>query len=454
MYRSLSHMLGEFAAGADAARLPPAAVAAARRCFLDWLGSAIAGSASAPGRIMLAVVEALGGHPQATLVPVGLRLPVTGAALYNGAVSHVVELDDVHRESIMHPGAAVIPAALAAAEMVGATGREFMAAVVAGYEVAIRVAEAVTPSHYRYWHTTATCGTFGAAAASAKLLGLDGEGIASALGSAGTQAAGLWEFIADGAMSKHLHPGKAAMNGVLSALLAREGFSAASRILEGEKGFFRATAATFDESRVGEGLGESFKITGVSFKVHASCRHTHPAVDAALEVVRRHRPDPAAVSSVLVHTYSVALDVAGNPRPASVYSAKFSLPFCVALAICRGRAGPGEFSTGALEDPDIKGVMERVQVVVNPAFDAVYPTRWPARVTVRMNDGSELTGETHHPRGDPENPLGTDELEEKFRALVVPVVGDTAAEGLIERARSLESVADMGEFMSCFGHQA
>lgn len=450
MAETLSGVLGEFAARLDASALPGSVVESAKACFLDWLGSAIAGSASAPGRIMLGVVEDLGGHPQATLVPVGRRLPVTSAALYNGAVSHVVELDDVHRRSIMHPGAAVIPAALATAEMTGATGRQFLGAVIAGYEAAIRIGEAVTPSHYRYWHTTGTCGAFGAAVAGAKLLGLDAGGIASALGTAGTQAAGLWEFLADGAMSKHLHPGKAAMNGVLSALLAKGGFTAASRILEGEKGFFRATAARFDESRVVEGLGASYKVSEVSFKVHASCRHTHPAIDAALEVVRRYRPDPAAVISVLVETYSVALDVAGNLRPMSVYSAKFSIPFCVALAICRGRAGLAEFNEGVLEDAEITKLMERVRVAVNPSFDAVYPGRWPARVTVRAADGTEFAAEAEYPRGDPENPLSASELELKFRELSVPVVGELVVERLTELVRGLEAVCDMREVTSCF----
>jgi 2-methylcitrate dehydratase PrpD len=429
--------------------LPAALREAGKRAVLDWLGSAIAGSPSPPGRMVLAVVESLGGRPQASLVG-GPKLPVTSAALYNGAVSHVVELDDVHRASISHPAAVVIPAALAVAELVDADGPAFLAAVAAGYEAVIRIGEAVTPSHYKYWHTTGTCGTFGAAAAAAKLLGLGAEGIASALGSAGTQAAGLWEFLADGAMSKHLHPGKAAMNGVLSALLAQQGFTSAARILEGEKGFFVATAAAFDPKKVTAGFGSPYKLEEVSFKVHASCRHTHPAIDAVLAAMEGRDLDPADVASVTVETYSVALGVTADHQPTTVYSAKFSLPFCVALAIHRGSAGLADFSEAGLWEPRIRETMGRVELRADPALEAIHPARWPARVTIRTRGGRTLTGSVEDPRGDPENPVSTSELEDKFRALAGPVIGPTAAEGLIEASRNLDGLTHLRQLTALF----
>jgi 2-methylcitrate dehydratase PrpD len=445
-------VLAEFTADVDGARLPAPVVEISKMCLLDWLGSAIGGSRMPPGPKVLSVVEMLGGNPQATLVPGGQRLPVTSATLYNGAVSHIVELDDVHRGSILHPAAPIIPAALACAELVGASGSDFLAAVVAGYEVGIRIGESVTPSHYRYWHTTGTCGTFGAAAASAKLLGLDAAGIASALGSAGTQAAGLWEFLADGAMSKHLHPGKAAMNGILSALLAREGFTAATRILEGERGFFRAMAAEYDASRIQAGLGESYKILENSFKVHASCRHTHPAIDVVLDLVRQRPVHPEDVASVRVETYSVALDITAEREPKTLYSAKFSLPFCVALAICRKSASLVQFNDENLNNREIRELMQRVELVVDPALEARYPARWPARVTLRFKDGASLSGETEAPRGDPENPLTTADFEEKFRGLSQPVVGSELAEELIPRVHALDTLSDIGELTRCFSN--
>jgi 2-methylcitrate dehydratase PrpD len=391
----------------------------------------------------------LGDGGPATLIPGGRLAPVTSAAFHNGAVSHILELDDLHRASILHPGASVIPAALATAEMVRASGRDFMAAVVAGYEVAIRIGEAVTPSHYRFWHTTGTCGTFGAAAASARLLGLDAGGVASALGSAGTQAAGLWEFLADGVMSKHLHPGKAAMNGVLSALLAREGFTSASRILEGEKGFFRAMASSFDESRVTEGLGNSYGIAGVSFKVHASCRHTHSTIDTALDLLQRRQFNPVDVTAVHVETYQVALDITSNSQPDSVYSAKFSLPFCVALALCRGKAGLAEFTEATLHDPLVRKVMGQVSLAMAPDLDAVHPAQWPARVTIEMRDGRAFTSRTDYPRGDPENPVCVSDLERKFSDLASPVVGRLVSGYLATTIRSLDELPQVGEITAC-----
>src|SRR5574337_1683388 len=231
------------------------AQAMARLCVLDWLGSVYAGKGARPAVAMLLVAKSLGGNPEATLLPDGSRSSAYMAALVNAAASHVVEMDDLHKESILHPAAPVIPAALAMAEREGASGQELLTAIALGYEVAIRTGEAMGPSHYQSWHSTGTCGTFGAAAAAGKILGLSKPELAMALGTAGTQAAGLWEFLVDGAMSKQLHPAKAAADGLLSALLAEQGFTAASRIFEGEKGFCRAMAKEFDLNRLTEGLG-------------------------------------------------------------------------------------------------------------------------------------------------------------------------------------------------------
>src|SRR5699024_5076985 len=225
----------------------------------------------------------MGGEPQATLVTGG-KTSVAQAALVNGAASHIVELDDIHKGSIIHAATVVIPAAIAVAEWKKLTGKDLITAVVIGYEVCYRIGEAVTPSHYYYWHNTATCGTFGAAAAVSKLLELNEEQIIHTLGSAGTQAAGLWEFIEDGTMSKQLHPGKAAMNGVISGLLAQKGFTGASKILEGDRGFFQAMSEDSDESKVTDNLGKQFKIMENGFKIHASCRHTHHAMDLMIDL--------------------------------------------------------------------------------------------------------------------------------------------------------------------------
>ncbi|MFZ5650052.1 MAG: MmgE/PrpD family protein [Bacillota bacterium] len=424
--------------------ISPPAVEAAGLAILDWMGSAAAGSRQSPAQMMLGVVEDLGGVPESTMLTGGGKTSCLNAALLNGAISHIVELDDVHRASIIHPGAAVIPAALAAAEKEHLGGKDLITAVVVGYEVAIRIAEAITPSHYYFWHTTGTCGTFGAAAAAAKIFRLGSDRITWALGNAGTQSAGLWEFIADGAMSKHLHPGKASTNGLLAALLARRGFTGASRILEGERGFCRATAKEIDFARITDGLGAGkYRIEEISYKIHSSCRHTHPAVDVALDLARKHKVVPDDVQSIRVKTYKTALDITNNYTPDNPYAAKFSLPFCVSLAIKEGHCSPEGFSESSLTDPVIRSLMERIELEADPDLTSRYPELWPASVIIHTRSGETLKGQTDCPKGDPENPLNAVELEEKFLNLARGPWGESRSQRVLELCRNLPSVSDL-----------
>lgn len=416
-------------------------------CLLDLLGSAIAGARLRPAEMMVGLVKRFGGRPEATIILHEDRVPRPNAALANGVMSHIVEMDDVHREAIIHPGAPVIPSALAVAEEADADGRRLIEAIVVGYEAAIRVGEAVSPSHYRYWHTTGTCGTFGAAAAAGKLLDLDVEGMIDALGTAGTQASGLWQFIEDGAMSKHLHAGKAAYNGVLSALLAAEGFTGAREILEGERGFCRATSQTYDLRRVVEGLGGRLKILETSIKPHASCRHTHPAIDAALTLARKPEFKPDEARRVRVRTYSTAVEIAGNPWPTSPYEAKFSISYCVASALLWGRVGLEEFSHESTTSPEIRGLMEKISVEVDPQLDALYPSRWPAQVEIETIDGRLLKARVDYPLGDPENPISYDGVKAKFRQLASRALHQDRIESIISIVDELEQLGDVGELM-------
>ena len=250
---SLSETLAQFVTQTQFADLPEDAVVMARRSLLDWIGSAIRGGTVEPARIALDVAKRSMAGDEATVLTTGERLSALGAAFANGAASHVIELDDLHQGSTFHPAAPIIPAALSVAERENQSGQDLLRAITLGYDVAIRIAEAVNPSHYRYWHPTGTCGVFGAATAAGVLLGLDAEQLAQALGNAGTQASGLWQFLADGAMSKALHTAHAAHDGIISAELAAAGFTAAREILEGPRGFFAATAENADESRITDG---------------------------------------------------------------------------------------------------------------------------------------------------------------------------------------------------------
>lgn len=413
---NLSTKLATYIVNTTYEDLPEDVVEFTKLCILDYFSSAIAGSQEEAVRKIDEFVRDMGGEKQASIITGG-KTSVTQAALLNGAASHIVEQDDIHKGSIIHAATVVIPAALAVAEWKKLSGKEIITAIVIGYEVCYRIGEAVSPSHYYYWHNTATCGTFGAAAAVAKLLNLNEEEIVNTLGSAGTQAAGLWEFIEDGAMSKQLHPGKAAMNGVISALLAEKGFTAARKILEGRRGFFEAMSEDYDINKVTSNLGEEFKITENSFKVHASCRHTHHVMDLMIDLANKRDLKLEDIEQVKVKTYEVAINITDNSEPDTIYASKFSLQFCTALSLLKGNGSLEVFNEKTLWDPYIRKLMKRVQLLVDPRINDEYPDKWGAAVEVKLKSGESIRLETDFPKGDPENPVSKKELLDKYHRL-------------------------------------
>lgn len=418
MYMTLSEQLAEYIVGVRYEDVPRDVVEFTKLCIVDYYASLLKGQEAAPVQMMEEAMRLLGGVEQATTAT-GWKSSVTNVAFVNGGASHVIELDDIHKASIVHAATVLMPAAIAVAEWKQLSGKALLEAIIAGYEVAFRVGETVTPSHYYYFHNTATCGTFGAAAAVAKLLGLTKEQIVEALGSAGTQAAGLWEFIEDGAMSKQLHPGKAAMNGILSALLAQQGFTGATKIFEGRRGFFEAMAEQYDITHMTDQLGEVYKITENAFKVHASCRHTHAAMDLALQLNEKVAArGMEQIENVHVGAYKVALDITDADNPQTIYAAKFSMQFCVALALVRGKGGLSAFNEDTLHDTTIRQLMERLTVAVDEEIDVQYPNEWGAKLVVTWQDGTKDEVQSAFPKGDPENPLTKADFIEKFHELV------------------------------------
>ncbi|MFL5805925.1 MAG: MmgE/PrpD family protein [Roseiflexaceae bacterium] len=447
----VSRLLAEAMATAVYDDMPPQAIEDTCRSALDWLGSALAGALEPPARMAQQVVAGLGAADEATVFGAG-RASAAGAALANGVASHMLELDDVHKGSTLHAAAPIIPAALAIAEREHAGGRAFLLAVALGYEAAFRVGEAVNPSHYRFWHPTGTAATFGAAVAAGSLLRLTSAQMLDALGSAGTQAAGLWEFNADGAMSKHLHPGKAAFNGVLAADLARLGFSGATRILEGERGFFRATAAAYDPTRITDGLGERWKISENGYKLYACCGHTHTAIDTALDLREQQswagREALEQIAAIEIRTYGPGYEIVREPTPRTPYQAKFSIAYCVAAALLEGWVGleqfsPERFEPAGVREPAIAALLSRTHVIVEPELTALYPAAWPARLTLRLADGRAVAGGGDYARGNPENPVPTAALEDKFRSLIVPRYGAATAERAIAAVHALPGSPDI-----------
>jgi 2-methylcitrate dehydratase PrpD len=417
--------------------LPKETVEYTKLCILDWYGSAVAGKETKPVQVIKELIEEWGGNVQASLITGG-KSSIGSAILVNAAASHIVELDDIHKSSIIHAGTVVIPAAVAVAEAYERSGKDLITAVVAGYEVCYRIGEAVSPSHYYYFHNTATCGTFGAAAAVGKLLNLSEQQLSHALGNAGSQAAGLWEFIEDGAMTKQLHTAKAAYNGALSALLARKDFTGAQKILEGRRGFFNAMSESADPSKITRDLGQIHKITENSFKIHASCRHTHPAVDCILDIMKHHSIHHTSIQKIRIHTYQTVLNITDKPNPDTVYAAKFSSQFCAALAACHGSVSLNDFNDKTLKNSDIQQLMNRVEVLVDPYYENMYPEKWGAKVDIELTDGNVFTDSTDYPKGDPEKPASKNELIEKFLEMASSELEN--AELPVEQILNLEQI--------------
>jgi 2-methylcitrate dehydratase PrpD len=438
-------MLRRFAEFAVAQRedaLPDAVGHAAVRAIVDWFGATLAGAAMPPARILTAALADETGPARIVGGTASVR-PRT-AALVNGTAAHTAELDDIYRQGIYHPGAPTVAAALAVAEDRDASGADLVRAVTVGYEISDRIAAAVNPTHYRYWHTTGTIGTLGAAAAVADLLDLDEDQFAHALATATTMAAGLQQAFRSDAMSKPLHSGHAAEAGTLAALAAAHGFTGALDVLEGEAGFAAAMAGGADLSAVHDGLGTDYLITQTTAKNHSCCGHTFAAVDAAIELRGRGvRADE--VAEIEIATYGTALKVAGNPDPATEFEAKFSLPYCVAVAMVTGSARLRAFTEEQRHDPAVLTLMRRVSLHVDDEFDAAFPGRRAARVTVVDTDGTrhEVTRLTR--KGDPDDPLTDEELGAKYTELAEPALGERRAAELGAALWRLREVASVRE---------
>jgi 2-methylcitrate dehydratase PrpD len=327
----------------------------------------------------------------------------------------------------------------------------FITAAVAGYEAGIRIGEFLGRSHYKVFHTTGTAGTLAAAAAVANLLGLDPRQTQHALGSAGTQAAGLWEFLRDAADSKQLHTAKAAADGLLAAYLARDGVTGALRILEGSQGMAAGMSRDADPARLTDGLGERWATAETSFKFHASCRHTHPAADALLTVMQAYGLKAADLARVRAHVHQGAIDVLGPVTdPQTIHQSKFSMGFVLALIALHGRAGLNDFSEAALRDPALRALHDRVDMVLDPEIDRAYPRRWLGRVAVETRDGRRLEGTVSVPKGDPDNTLTRTELEDKALRLAAYRDGATAEEmrRLIARAWRLHREPNLRDLLA------
>lgn len=443
--------LAAFAAQLKFEDIPAPVVRKIEDLLVDWFGSALAGKGSRPVETITRFAAAMGpaGSGAAEVLIHRTQSSPYLAAMANAAASHVAEQDDVHNGSVFHPATVVFPPALAVAQALGASGKQLLTAAVAGYEVGIRVGEFLGRSHYKVFHTTGTAGTLAAAATVGHLLGLNAQQMQHAFGSAGTQSAGLWEFLRTAADSKQLHTAHAAAAGLMSAYLAKDGFTGAAQILEGPQGMAAGMSTDADPARLVDGLGTRWATAETSFKYHASCRHTHPAADALLAVMRDHQLQPDQLARVITHVHQGAIDVLGPVvNPATVHQSKFSMGTVLGLVAQYGHAGLAEFDAHFLAE-QTRALREKVEMVLDPEVDGAYPRRWIGKVTVHTADGRVLHGRVDEPKGDPGNTLSRDEITAKALKLAAYSQAASAGEAqvAIDRLWSIAQVASVGRLL-------
>ena len=374
---------------------------AASLFLLDALATAYAGSATEAGQKLIAWCgqDAMNARTQAFLM---------------GSLAHITETDDLHRASVTHPGCIVVPAVLATSQRTNANGGDVLAATLCGFEAMCRIGRAVGPTHYQVWHNTATCGPFGSAMAVGQLLELSPKQCVHALGNAGTQSSGLWQFLETGSMSKHLHAGRASESGLLAAELAAHDFTGAKSILEGEQGMFRAMCPDARPEAVLAKEDAPWELTQTSIKPWPSCRHTHPVIDAALEL--QPQLGNAVIEEVVIGVYHAANTICNRAAVENEYQAKFSLQHCAAIALLTGSVSLDSFTS--LARAQTKELCEKTLIVVQGDIDANYPASWGATLNLTLADGRKLSAARRDCRGDPELPLSDDEMIEKAQGLL------------------------------------
>ena len=419
--------------------LPVEVITMAKHCLLDWVGVTLAGSQEDATAMLRAYLLEEGGRPRSTLLGSLEKTSMHHAALVNGTASHLLDFDDLHSGAIGHPSVPVLPALLALAEARGASGHDFIAAFVAGIETECRVGTLVAPGHYAAgWHATATIGTFGAAAACAHLLHLDLGQWLTALGIAGTQAAGLKSMF--GTMCKALHAGKAACNGLLAANLAARRFSSNPAVLECSQGFGRTQTSTYNAEGALQGLGETFHIVNIRFKKYASCGGTHPTIDGVLRLKERYHLAPEQVQTIIVRVAPSRNLVCNIYAPQTALEGKFSLRFTAALALGGSDLSTQAFTEATIQDAALMAIRDRVTVELVPDVEET-----SAVVLLTLTDGSELR-ECVQEEG-PEADKGQEwkRLVNKFLGLASPVLGQERAERLVQAIERLEETATVAE---------
>ncbi|HYC44146.1 MAG TPA: MmgE/PrpD family protein [Burkholderiales bacterium] len=433
-----THRLARFIVSSRYEDIPADVRHEASRAFLNALGCAIGSARHETVERALAAVQPFSGTPQATLWGRSERLDAINAALMNGISTHVLDFDDTHQRAV-HPTAPVLPALLAYSEWRPVSGRELVHAFVLGVEAEIRIGLSVFPEHYDIgWHITGTAGTFGAAAAVGKLIGLDEQRMTWTLGIAATQAAGLREMF--GSMCKSLHPGNAARNGLTAALLAAQGFTSSERAIEAPRGFANVASTKFEPGVIIEGLGQSYELSRNMYKPYACGLVVHAAIDACIQLKREHALEPAMIERVELTVGPLVPELCGKRDPRDGLEGKFSVYHAAAAALTYGAAGEAQFADDVVRNPAVIALRDRVSAAADPAM-----RKLEARATIRLRDGTVLESHVEHALGTVERPMSDRDLEDKFRGLTEDVLSAAQSAKIIELCWGVESLNDAGE---------
>jgi 2-methylcitrate dehydratase PrpD len=416
----------------------------AKKVMLDLIGVSLAGyQAMAFPKMVVDYFLEIGGKEEATVIQGKKKIPVPHAAFANAACAHALDMDDGHRFAASHPGVVVIPAAIAAAELVGASTKKLITGIVVGYEVMIRIGKAITPSSLnRGFHITGITGPFGAAAAAANIMGLTRDETIAAMGMAGLQSAGLIQVNheVEGSMVKPLNPGRAAMSGLLSCILARKGARGPLEIFEGQDGYLKAFAEGVKPDRLTQELGRDYEISKVYLKLYSACRHAHAPLDAAFEAFRKSEGKIEEIDKIIVETYSAGVRLAGIPHATTPSAGRFSIAFSVALALVKGDAGADKYCEDNIRDRSIQDLAGKVELVSSEKWEALYPQKRGATVTIVNRSGGSVSSEVNLAKGEPENPASWDEITRKFFANATQLLSREEAEQLADGIIRLEEI--------------
>ncbi|MAE07051.1 MAG: hypothetical protein CMH76_12040 [Nitrospinae bacterium] len=415
--------------------------------LLDAVGCGLYGATTRSGRILAEHVMDKGGREEASLWGRGWRGPAESVGLCLGTWMHAYELDDYHSGAKLHVGVPVFAAAIPLAEFLGSDGKTFTAAVVAGYETSIRASLAAGSLNIRNrgFHITGLCGTFGAAAAACRLLELDPETTANALGLAGTQSAGLFAFNSDGSETKRFHGGRAAQSGLMAADLASRGFTGPKQVFEyGDGGFISAFSGSGDISLLTEELGSRWEMLNTSIKPYCCCGSTHSTIDAILELREKHNLRPEDVDEIEIFNHSVVeKQCSWKYEPSTTLSAQMNIEYCAAISLADGAAGPAQFSEERFSDSEVVALAHRARFTVDPEIEKIYPHQFPGKVIVRTRGGQTYTSYRPGPKGSPLNPMGFDDIAEKFRWVTGNVIDSGTQTHLIEVAQKIDQMESM-----------